>query len=147
MKTRLLIPAILLTTMLSSFQQRRGITENITSNQTTIVEGLFGEEDCAPGVIWFLTRNGKDLDEQPPYVFHFCPDHSLVAVGDKGEIRGSWYKDAETNTVQISISGPHYIFELVSGNWQIVEHSENALELTSSESGELRQVRFERLQR
>jgi hypothetical protein len=146
MKTRILIPVVLLAITLSSFKPRVWTTENVPV-YTKAVEGLFGEEDCAPGVIWYLLRNGQDLKEQPPYVFYFCPDHSIVAVGNGQEIPGTWMKDADNNTVTIDIKGPHYIFELVSGTWNIIEHSENALELQAFVNGENRQLRIQRIQR
>lgn len=146
MKTMILIPVILLSVTLSSFKPRIQATEN-RPVYTKAVEGLFGEDDCAPGVIWFLLRNGKDLTEQPPYVFHFCPDHTITAVGNGQNIPGTWYKDAESNKVTIEIKGPHYIFELISGTWDIVEHSEDALELQAFIDGENRQLRIQRIQR
>jgi hypothetical protein len=146
MKTILLVPAFLLATTLSSFKPRVWTNENPISVSAS-EEGLFGEVDCAPGVVWYLLRNGEDLKEQPPYVFYFCPDHTLTAVGSYEKITGTWYKDVESGTVNIDIKGPHYIFELVSGKWQIIEHSEDALELQNFEFGENRQVRFQRIQR
>lgn len=145
MKTSLLIPIVFLSITLSSYQPRIWTNENQVVVKAT--EGLFGEVDCAPGMIWYLLRNGQDLQEQPPYVFHFCPDNTLTAVGNYQKIPGTWYKDPESNTVTIEIKGPHYIFELVSGTWQIIEHSEDALELQTFEGGENRQVRFQRIQR
>ena len=146
MKTIILIPALILAFTLSSFKPRVWTNESAVA-ANTVAEGLFGEVDCAPGVVWYLLRDGKDLDEQPPYVFHFCPDNTVLAVGNYQKIPGTWFKDAESNKVTIEIKGPHYIFELVSGTWNIIEHSEDALELQTFENGENRQLRFQRIQR
>lgn len=148
MKTGILIPIIFLAITSSSFKSPFPFTADKTQISRTIqYEGLFGEYDCAPGVVYSLTRNGKELEYQSPYVFYFCPDHTLTAVGARSEIPGNWYKDEANNTVTIKIDGPHEIFKLVSGVWQIIEHTEYALELETFQDGEYRKVRFERMQR
>src|SRR5687767_3565153 len=145
MKTIILIAILSLSVTLSSYKPQIWTKDNKIAVSAT--EGLFGEVDCAPGMIWYLLRNGQDLTEQPPYTFQFCPDNTLIAVGSYQKIPGTCYKDYESNTVTIEIKGPHYIFELISGTWQIIEHSEDALELQTFENGENRQVRFQRIQR
>ncbi len=145
MKSLLLIPAFALTVLFSSFQNPVITNQNQTLEIQNQIEGLFGEEDCAPGVVYYFTQNGIELPYQSPYVFHFCPDGSITAVGSDGNYTGSWEKTGQT--VSITIYGPHEIFELVSGVWNIIEHTENALELETYNKYGQKHVRFERIQR
>lgn len=142
MKTRIWISSFILAFSLSSFTI---IPPSQEKKVNILSENLLPANYCAIYAISSVTRNietpGTNYDG---YLLYFCSDYTFSVYTDTEVYNGTWY--GKGGTLVISVSAPPDI-EWINGTWQVIQETEDILEIERGDKGDYFRVLLEKRQR
>ncbi len=147
----LLLLIILLAISISGCQKdsviaNAGISGTKASTSAKILDAV----SCHSLHLGYFSQNKDDHTfDFTPYLFVFCPDHTVSALSDKNTVTGTWSTDEKQTVMNLNFNDPGngVPFTLLNGDWQITANDYQTLGLERHLTFDESYLRFDLIMR